>query len=208
MLLVLGDGIHSTVRLPPIGQLTIGRTTDNDVQIDDGSISKRHAVLHLGPPLSVEDCGSSNGTILRGVRHEGVGTGRMQETRVRRGEHAAIALGDIVSLGSVVLVVQPGDTPKKPAARIAVPMERAPSVVFADRAMQKVHELATRVAAGDISILLLGETGAGKDVLAEAIHRASPRAGKPLLRLNCAALSEMLLVKRLAAYEIPRPRKR
>jgi two-component system response regulator AtoC len=201
VLLVLGDGIHSTVRLPPVGQLTIGRTADNDVQIDDASISRRHAVLHLGPPLAVEDCGSSNGTILRGVRHESAGTGRMLETRVRPGQHAAIALGDIVSLGSVVLVVQPGDTPKKPAARLSSPGDKGAPVVVVDPAMRQTYELATRVAAGDISVLLLGETGAGKDVLAEAIHRASPRAGKPLLRLNCAALSELLLESELFGYE-------
>ena len=58
-----------------------------------------------------------------------------------------------------------------------------------------------RVAASDISVLLLGETGAGKEVMAEAIHSRSPRAGKPLLRLNCAALSETLLESELFGHE-------
>ncbi len=200
VLLVLADRIHTTVRLPAFGQLTIGRTAENDLQIDDASISRRHAILHIGPPLAIEDAGSSNGTILRGVRSQSLETGRMLETRVKPGEPVQIGLGDIVSLGSVVLVVQPGDTPRKPVAARVAPVPSAPAVVE-DPAMRQVYELAGRVAVGDISVLLLGETGSGKDVLAEAIHRASPRAARPLLRLNCAALTEMLLESELFGYE-------
>jgi two-component system, NtrC family, response regulator AtoC len=201
VLLVLADGIHTNVRLPAVGHLTIGRSAENDLQIDDASISKRHAVLHVGPPLTIEDAGSSNGTILRGVRRESLETGRMLETRLRPGQQATIGLGDLVSLGSVVLTVQPADTPRAAAPARPAATAPAPSFVVLDAEMVKVHELGVRVAAGDISVLLLGETGVGKDVLAEAIHRASPRAGKPLLRLNCAALSELLLESELFGYE-------
>jgi DNA-binding NtrC family response regulator len=71
----------------------------------------------------------------------------------------------------------------------------------ADAAMQQLHRLVTRVATGTISVLILGETGVGKEVLAERIHRLSPRAQKPFLRLNCAALSESLLESELFGYE-------
>jgi transcriptional regulator with PAS, ATPase and Fis domain len=77
----------------------------------------------------------------------------------------------------------------------------SPGVVVGDPAMQQTYELATRVAAGDISVLLLGETGAGKEILADFIHRASPRTKKPLVRLNCAALSEALLESELFGHE-------
>jgi two-component system, NtrC family, response regulator AtoC len=58
-----------------------------------------------------------------------------------------------------------------------------------------------KVAQGPISVLLLGETGVGKEVMAEAIHRRSPRSRGPFVALNCAALSESLLESELFGHE-------
>src|SRR5215468_8388027 len=60
---------------------------------------------------------------------------------------------------------------------------------------------AMRVARGTISVLLLGETGVGKERMAEAVHHASPRAAMPFVCLNCAALSESLIESELFGYE-------
>ena len=68
-------------------------------------------------------------------------------------------------------------------------------------AMQDLYRLVERIAAGNISVLILGETGVGKEVLAERVHRLSPRAAKPFLQLNCAALSETLLESELFGHE-------
>lgn len=57
------------------------------------------------------------------------------------------------------------------------------------------------IARGNISVLLLGETGVGKEVAATAIHRRSPRANEPLVSINCAAFSEALLESELFGYE-------
>jgi DNA-binding NtrC family response regulator/pSer/pThr/pTyr-binding forkhead associated (FHA) protein len=75
------------------------------------------------------------------------------------------------------------------------------SVVVADRTMQELYSLAARVAPGTISVLILGETGVGKEVLAEKVHKLSPRGDKPYLKLNCAALSETLLESELFGHE-------
>jgi DNA-binding NtrC family response regulator len=75
------------------------------------------------------------------------------------------------------------------------------SIVVRDPAMLQLHELAVRVAASRISVLLLGETGSGKEIVAEVIHRRSPRRDKPFLRLNCAAFSENLLESELFGHE-------
>src|SRR4029079_13298497 len=68
-------------------------------------------------------------------------------------------------------------------------------------AMRRVHELAERAAAGTINVLIAGETGVGKELLAETVHRASPRRGGPYVCLNCAALSETLLESELFGHE-------
>jgi two-component system response regulator AtoC len=67
--------------------------------------------------------------------------------------------------------------------------------------MRHLYTLATRAAAGNINVLILGETGVGKEVMAETIHQLSPRAKKPLLRLNCAAFSATLLESELFGHE-------
>ena len=75
------------------------------------------------------------------------------------------------------------------------------SVVLNDPAMKHLYSLAERVASGNISVLILGETGAGKEVLAEYIHRHSNRSEKPFLRLNCAALTDSLFQSELFGHE-------
>jgi transcriptional regulator with GAF, ATPase, and Fis domain len=75
------------------------------------------------------------------------------------------------------------------------------AIVVTDPAMMRLHQLAKRVATGKIGVLLLGETGSGKEIFAEVIHRQSPRHDKPLVRLNCAAFAEALLESELFGYE-------
>jgi two-component system, NtrC family, response regulator AtoC len=67
--------------------------------------------------------------------------------------------------------------------------------------MLRVHHLVERIADSNLSVILLGETGVGKEVCAELLHQQSPRADKPFLRLNCASLSEALLESELFGYE-------
>ena len=88
-------------------------------------------------------------------------------------------------------------------ARGVPPAERARrrDELVAERTMQELYALAKRVASGKISVLILGETGVGKEVLAEQVHKLSPRADQPYLRLNCAALSETLLESELFGHE-------
>jgi DNA-binding NtrC family response regulator len=105
-----------------------------------------------------------------------------------------------------------GVTPRVPTRSIlgsgatatATPAE-APTgpdlVVRGTRAMQELHRLAQRAAASDTNVLILGETGAGKEVFAETVHRLSPRAAQPFLPLNCAAFSENLVESELFGFE-------
>jgi DNA-binding NtrC family response regulator len=67
--------------------------------------------------------------------------------------------------------------------------------------MRRSFEMADRVAPTDSTVLILGESGTGKDLLAQEIHARSPRAGKPFVAVNCAALPETLIESELFGYE-------
>ncbi len=73
--------------------------------------------------------------------------------------------------------------------------------MVSDAQMQSLHRLVEQIAGSRIGVLLLGETGVGKDVFARAVHRASPRAAGPFVELNCAALTETLLESELFGHE-------
>jgi DNA-binding NtrC family response regulator len=76
-----------------------------------------------------------------------------------------------------------------------------PGVIVRDARMRDVYRLAEKAAVRDINVLILGETGVGKEILAETIHRVSKRAGQPFLCLNCGALNETLRESELFGYE-------
>jgi DNA-binding NtrC family response regulator len=67
--------------------------------------------------------------------------------------------------------------------------------------MRRAFEIADRVAPTDSTVLILGESGTGKDLMAQEIHARSPRAGKPFVAVNCAALPETLIESELFGYE-------
>ncbi|REK12767.1 MAG: sigma-54-dependent Fis family transcriptional regulator [Planctomycetota bacterium] len=75
-----------------------------------------------------------------------------------------------------------------------------PGLIGSSPAMQKVYALTRRVARSNASVLLLGETGTGKELIAKAIHQTSLRASGPFVRVNCGALSENLLESELFGH--------
>jgi len=81
------------------------------------------------------------------------------------------------------------------------PVSLPQGVCLADPAMVKVFRVARRVAKTTTTVLVLGETGVGKEVLAEQLHRYSTRSDKPYVRLNCASLPETLLTSELFGHE-------
>jgi two-component system, NtrC family, response regulator AtoC len=89
-------------------------------------------------------------------------------------------------------------------ARLRTLVERqtaTPEIVFVSEAMREVMRLVERVAPSDASVLITGESGTGKELIANAIHRLSPRAEGSFIDLNCAAIQESLLESELFGYE-------
>ncbi len=74
-------------------------------------------------------------------------------------------------------------------------------IVSISTQMDEVKRLAMEVARTDVTVLITGESGTGKELLARAIHYTSPRAGGPLVALNCAGIPEELLESELFGYE-------
>jgi two-component system, NtrC family, response regulator AtoC len=193
-LVVIGRDSYQAYDLPSAGTVTVGRAETSDVRIDDPLASRSHARLTVGDILTIEDLGSINGT-------------RVRDRPIGRGERVTIQPGETVLVGSSVLLVHSRSRGGSgPAAASDSPTYTDKSfapgdLVPRDGAMQAIYRLAEQAAAGTINILVLGETGVGKEVMARAVHRLSPRRQGPYVCLNCAALSESLLESELFGHE-------
>lgn len=86
--------------------------------------------------------------------------------------------------------------------RTAIPADGPllPGIIGSGEAMQQVYRLTQQVARTKASVLLLGETGTGKELIAKALHSLSPRSSGPFIRVNCGALSESLLESELFGH--------
>jgi two-component system, NtrC family, response regulator AtoC len=181
------------IPLPRSPRVVIGRMHTCDIVIEDDSVSRQHAALHSTPQgLSIEDLGSRNRTKIMG-------------RSLGRGETAPLAVGSVVEIGYATMFVQvgrpAGARASSPGLPGASPHVAAASAVILDPTMQRLYALLDVIAPSPLNVLVLGETGTGKEVFAEAIHNGSRRAHAPLLRINCAALSGSLLESELFGHE-------
>ena len=196
LVVFLGEQIR-TFDLPQAGEVTIGRGEGNSVRIDDPSVSRQHALLRVSDTVEIEDLGGANGIFVRekgrpGASNETLGVRQL----VRR--KADLAVGERILLGTASIVVRRAPVAEVPDLEGS---STETGVVVRDPAMRALYAQAARAARSSLSVLLLGETGVGKEILARAIHAHSPRAGGPFIGINCAALSESLLEGELFGAE-------
>ncbi|MCB9536679.1 MAG: sigma 54-interacting transcriptional regulator [Myxococcales bacterium] len=76
-----------------------------------------------------------------------------------------------------------------------------PNIIGRSKGMQQVYAQVAQVASSEANVLLLGESGVGKELVAQAIHEASPRAARPFVKVNCAALPQSILESELFGHE-------
>jgi sigma-54 dependent transcriptional regulator, acetoin dehydrogenase operon transcriptional activator AcoR len=179
-------------RAVELGRAQARRVEETDdhrllVSVPDQWMSSAHAALQRqGGHWLVEDRGSKNGTLLNG----------------RLVQSSALCDGDIIEVGSTLFMFRDAAFVKPPvpgyldADRLADEPE-----AFATLNPELAHEfqVLTRIAPTEVSVLILGETGAGKELAARAIHRQSGRTG-PFVAVNCAALPVNLVESELFGY--------
>ncbi|MBN1774433.1 MAG: sigma 54-interacting transcriptional regulator [Deltaproteobacteria bacterium] len=185
---------HSAVRmvpLPPGECLVLGREAGVGLCLPDEGLSRRHAEFRrTGDRVVVTDLGSKNGTRVNGRRLAAARELRHGD-QVRAGE-CSIAVVKVAPLG-------PARPPTLPARSEAA--EEPGEVVVEDPCMKQVFEVCGRIAQAFTSVLVLGETGAGKEVIARHIHRASPFRDGPFVAINCSAIPESVAEAELFGHE-------
>lgn len=169
-----------TVRAPAF---RIGALAGNGLQLDDPSVSGLHVELtHDEDGVVVRDLGSRNGTRVNGVL-------------VRE---AVLTEGATLRLGASELRFEPG------SEQVELPSsehERFGPLVGHSVVMRELFHQLAGFAQSDATVLLRGETGSGKEAVAEAIVQASPRASKPLVVVDCATLAPTLIESELFGHE-------
>ena len=163
----------------------VGQSPACQLRLTDKTVSRRHASFDVdGDRLRVRDLGSLNGTF--------VGAAQIVDAFARA--------GDVVRLGAPTLVVEPA------APEASEPAEPTTTTTFgelvgASREIRRLFPLFARLAAASIPVLIEGETGTGKEVLARALHDASPRARGPLVVFDCTAVASTLIESELFGHE-------
>ncbi len=158
--------------------------------------------------------------LLLDVRMPGLGGLEVVEVLRRRGSPIPILMisgyGDVqtavesLHLGADDFLTKPVD-PEELSRRVAELLERRPSperleaatnhgIVGQSAPMAELIDLVRQVAASDATVLVIGETGTGKELVARAIHHLSPRETGPFVPVNCAALAEGLLESELFGH--------
>jgi transcriptional regulator with GAF, ATPase, and Fis domain len=163
-------------------QLTVGAEHGVDLRLTDPAVSRHHcAIRATARGLEVRDLGSTNGTMLQGCEI------------VR----AYITANTQLKIGNTVIAVEVlGDEITEPMATD----DRCFDLVGGSTAMRRIYPMLLRYAESDGTVLITGETGTGKELAAEAIHRASRRSKGPFVAINCGALSSQLTESELFGH--------
>jgi transcriptional regulator with GAF, ATPase, and Fis domain len=183
IIVVVLSGAQRGQRVKLVDRLRIGKAPENDLVLSDDTVSRQHCELERrAQGVLVRDLGSTNHT-------------RVGRTAVRE---AVVESGATISVGAVDLSLR-----VEPRQALVLPSE---STHFGDAighsiAMRTIFGVLERIAPTDASVLLEGETGTGKDVIARSVHQTSPRKDKSFVVVDCGAVSYSLIESELFGHE-------
>ncbi|MCA9629729.1 MAG: sigma 54-interacting transcriptional regulator [Myxococcales bacterium] len=169
---------------PALGAVLVGTSSVCQLRLTDPEVSRRHLRLECeGPRLRVTDLDSTNGTRVDGVSIK----------------DAWAVAGQSLLLGSTSIRVATSDDVG--AEQPPQPRDHFGGFLGGCAELLRLYPLLERLAASDVSIVIEGETGTGKEVLAEALHEHSPRRNKPYVVLDCTTLPANLVEAELFGHE-------
>ncbi|MBI5531321.1 MAG: sigma 54-dependent Fis family transcriptional regulator [Deltaproteobacteria bacterium] len=178
----LATSTGTSVAITPEG-VTVGRDPSATLALQDSEVSAVHCELRAtAEGVIVRDLGSTNGTFVGSVAiHEARLTGSCK-----------------LRVGQTELSFEP-EAGKHP---VEAELEAAfGPLVGSSPVMRRLYKVMSRVAATDLSVLITGETGSGKDLVAQAIHGASPRKDAPFVVVDCGAIPTGLAESILFGHE-------
>ena len=170
-----------TMMLPREG-VVVGAGADAGFKIEDASVSRKHVELVPVPGgVHVVDMGSTNGTVFEGVRIS----------------EKVVPLGSTLTLGKAKIeLVRLVDSQVLPLSR----RRKFGELIGSSEIMRRAYALLERAAEVDITVLLEGETGTGKELAAKAIHRNSVRGPRNFHIVDCGAVSPTLIEAELFGH--------
>ncbi len=174
------DGKEMVLQAPLV---TIGTLPENSLVLTDPTVSRKHAsVEETSGGYVLRDLGSTNGTFLDSVR-------------VREGY---IQAGSVIRLGQTEMVFSPLE---ERIENLRSSSDRFGGLIGASLPMREVFGILERVAPVDITVLIQGETGTGKELAARAVHAGSRRAAGPFVVFDCGAVAPNLIESELFGHE-------
>ena len=191
------QGRRFTIDAQTPGRTLIGTSEVCVIRLDDRELSRRHAALEpLGAALRITDLASTNGTFVDRVKVI----------------VADLHGGELVRLGRTVLRVDDvaGSDLPAPEARRGLSSSRPAAlpeltsfgrVIGGSAEMRRLYPLLERLARATVPVILEGETGTGKEALAEALHEQGPRAAGPFIVFDCTSVLPNLVESELFGHE-------
>lgn len=170
-----GPATGTTVDVDPAqsSRLLLGHFPSCGVPINDRSISRRHATIDfVGQRLRVTDLDSTNGTFVDGTSIS----------------VAYLNGGETIRMGATAIRVTRGASVRAPVPNTTT----FGRMLGGSLAMRKLHAVCERLANSNVSVIIEGETGTGKEVLAEALHEKGPRAAGPFIVLDCTTPANLI----------------
>jgi two-component system, NtrC family, response regulator HydG len=181
---VAGPDVGKTLLVDPrrAGRVLLGQGPACTLQLDDRAVSRRHAAIDPEEGvLHLYDLTSTNGTFVNGLRAFDV----------------MLNGGETVQLGSTVVRVEPGEDVSEPTSD----QSHFGTFMGSSDEIRRLYPLIDRIAASEIPVVIEGETGTGKEVLAESLHEAGPRANGPFVVFDCTTVAANLMEATLFGHE-------
>ena len=165
------------------GRLFVGRSPACELQLADERVSRRHIAFELVEGrVRVLDLESTNGTRVGKLMIVG----------------AVLEGGEQITLGATRLVVEHDQRAK---GHVVAAASRYGRTIGASREMRRLYPLCAKLAASRVPVLIEGETGTGKEVLAESLHEEGPRRERPFVVFDCTTVPPNLMESELFGYE-------